>query len=271
MSSLGEYEIKEFSVVRRILSELYDETAHKSHMIGLIELNVTKARKLIENYEKKKNVKISFTGWLIRCIGQAVSENKKVHSYRWGRKKIITLEDVHVSIMIERTTADGKKVPITYVLKEVQNKSVLEITNEIRSVQERKIVEKNQFVSGTPKILIRLYPLTPKFIRRMFIRKLLRNTKFFIENAGTVSVTALGMFGKNLSGWAIPFSSNTLNIAIGGIKEKPILEKSKIINHEFLNISIQIDHKIVDGAPATRFVSRLAELVESGFELELLE
>ena len=53
MSSLGEYEIKEFSVVRRILSELYDVTAHKTHMIGLIELDVTKARKLIEITRKK--------------------------------------------------------------------------------------------------------------------------------------------------------------------------------------------------------------------------
>ena len=94
------------------------------------------------------------------------------------------------------------------------------------------------------------------------------NTKFFIENAGTVSVTALGMFGKNLTGWAIPFSSNTLNVAVGGIKEKPVLEDGKLVNYDFLNISIQIDHKIVDGAPATRFVSRFAELVENGYGLE---
>ena len=132
MSSLGNYELKEFSSVRRILSELYDETPTKSHMIGLIELNVNEARILIKNYEDKTGLKLSFTGWLIKCIGKAVSENKKVHSYRWGRKKIITLDDVHVSTMIERTSSEGKKVPITYVIREAQNKSVLEISEEIR-------------------------------------------------------------------------------------------------------------------------------------------
>ncbi|NPD88289.1 MAG: hypothetical protein HGN29_06180 [Asgard group archaeon] len=271
MFSLGDYEIKSFSAVRRILSEIYDETASKSQMIGLIELDVNKARTEIANFEKKTDVKISFTGWLIRCVAQAVFENKEVHSYRWGKRKIITLDDVHVSTIIERTSSDGKKVPITYVIREAQNKSVIDITNEIRSVQERKIEERDQFVEGTSRFLVKLYPIIPKFIRKMIIRRTLSNTRFFIENAGTVSVTALGMFGKNLSGWALPFSSNTLNLAVGGIKKKPILDKGKLVNHDFLNISIQIDHKIVDGAPATRFVSRFAELIENGFGLEELK
>jgi pyruvate/2-oxoglutarate dehydrogenase complex dihydrolipoamide acyltransferase (E2) component len=268
MSSLGNYELREFSIVRRILSELYDVSTHHSNMIGLIELDVNKARKRIKQYEKKTGIKISFTGWIIKCVAHAVSENKKVHSYRWGRKKLITLENVHISTMIERTSKEGKKVPITYVIREAQNKSVFDITTEIRKVQEREIIEKDQFVEGTPKPMVKLYPFVPKFVRKMIMRLLLRNPKFFINNAGTVSVTALGMFSQNLSGWAIPFGSNTLNLAIGGIKEKPVLEKEKVVNHEFLNVTVMINHKIVDGAPATRFVSRFAELVENASELD---
>lgn len=270
MSSLGKYEIKEFSLVRRILGELYEAAPNKTYMTGLVEIDVNKARKKIKDYEEKTGMKISFTGWLIKCVAQAVSENKKVHSYRWGRKKIITLEDVHISTMIERTSKEGKKVPITYVIRQAQNKTVLDISDEIRNVQEREIIEKNQFVEGTSRTMIKFYPLVPKFIRRMIMRFYLSNTEFFINNAGTVSVTALGMFGQNLSGWAIPFGSNTLNIAVGGIKKKPVLEEGKVKNHDLLNISIQIDHKIVDGAPATRFVSRFAELAEDGFDLDFL-
>ena len=36
---------------------------------------------------------------------------------------------------------------------------------------------------------------------------------------------------------------------------------------EILNLTVTFDHDIVDGAPATRFVKRLVELIESGYGL----
>jgi pyruvate/2-oxoglutarate dehydrogenase complex dihydrolipoamide acyltransferase (E2) component len=33
-------------------------------------------------------------------------------------------------------------------------------------------------------------------------------------------------------------------------------------------LTVAFDHDIVDGAPAARFVKRLVELIESGYELE---
>jgi len=266
MKELGSFEIKDFSKIRQMLSEVYEESI-KERMIGLVELNVDKARKSIKTHEIETGEKISFTGWLIKCISQAVSEDKEVHAYRWKKNKIIIFDNVHVSVMVERTAPSGKKVPINHVIKHANTKSVLDITNEIREIQKREISEKNQLVEGTPKYYSLLYSIVPKFLRRYFIRKKLNNTQFFIENAGTVSITSVGMFTKNLSGWAIPFTSSTLNIAVGGIKLKPIFVNGKLEEHEFLNLTIQIDHNIVDGAPAARFVSRLTELIESGFAL----
>ncbi len=268
MKDLGTYEIRNFSRVRQALSDVYEVSTKRTSMLGLVELNVTKARHEILEYEKQTGTRLSFTSWLIKCISQAVSEHKEVHAYRVNRKEIIVYDNVHVSTMVERTTPSGKKVPITYVINFANNKSVLEITKEIRAVQQRTIKEKSQFVEKTPKFYIKIYPLIPKFIRKKIIQRMMSNTEFFIENTGTVGVTAVGMFGKNISGWAVPFTSSTLSVAIGGIKTKPDLINGKLINQEFLNLTIQIDHTIVDGAPATRFVSRLAELVETGFGLE---
>ena len=36
---------------------------------------------------------------------------------------------------------------------------------------------------------------------------------------------------------------------------------------EYLNMTISIDHDVIDGAPATRFASRLKELIEGGYGL----
>ncbi|HKT37817.1 MAG TPA: 2-oxo acid dehydrogenase subunit E2, partial [Ktedonobacterales bacterium] len=38
---------------------------------------------------------------------------------------------------------------------------------------------------------------------------------------------------------------------------------------EYLNLTISIDHDLVDGAPAARFTKRLKELIESGYGLDL--
>jgi len=267
MKEFGTYKIKNFSKVRQALSDVYDVSVKKTNIIGLIELDVDKARRKIIEYESETGIKLSFTGWIIKCIAQAVIEHKEVHAYRIKKNKLIVFDNIHVNVMIERTTSSGKKVPINHIIMFANDKSVQDITDEIREVQERKVTERNQIVKGTPDFYMKLYSLVPKFMRNIIIRRKLEDTKFFIENAGTVTITSLGVFAKNLSGWAIPFTTSTLGIAIGGIKEKPTFIDGKLEEHEFLNLTIQIDHKIVDGGPITRFVSTLSELIESGFEL----
>jgi pyruvate/2-oxoglutarate dehydrogenase complex dihydrolipoamide acyltransferase (E2) component len=82
------------------------------------------------------------------------------------------------------------------------------------------------------------------------------------KNAGTVLVTAVGMFGSG-GGWGIPIASHTLNITVGGIMCWPGSNAHQE-NREFLHLTFSFDHDIIDGAPAARFVQRFKELVESG-------
>ncbi len=53
--------------------------------------------------------------------------------------------------------------------------------------------------------------------------------------------------------------------------KRPGIVGNDIKIREFMTTSVLFDHDIVDGAPATRFISRLAELLESGFGLLNLE
>ncbi len=74
------------------------------------------------------------------------------------------------------------------------------------------------------------------------------------------------MFGKG-SGWGITTAAHTLDITIGGIGEKPVFIDGNLETREYLHMTISMDHDIIDGAPATRFASRLKELIESGYGL----
>lgn len=81
-------------------------------------------------------------------------------------------------------------------------------------------------------------------------------------------VTSVGRFGrKGTTYWAIPTSLHTLSFAMGGISRKPGVIGDKIEIREYLCMTILVDHDVVDGAPATRFAARLAELVENGYGL----
>lgn len=86
------------------------------------------------------------------------------------------------------------------------------------------------------------------------------------EMNGTVSLTAVGMFGSG-AGWALPVMNHTLQITLGGIAEKPAFINDQIENREYLCVTISLDHDIIDGAPAARFIQRLKELIESGYGL----
>jgi pyruvate/2-oxoglutarate dehydrogenase complex dihydrolipoamide acyltransferase (E2) component len=85
--------------------------------------------------------------------------------------------------------------------------------------------------------------------------------------AGTVGITAVGMFGKGNSGWGFEVTRHSLDLVVGSIAWKPTVVDGRIEPREILNLTVVFDHDVVDGAPATRFVRRLVELIESGYGL----
>jgi len=114
---------------------------------------------------------------------------------------------------------------------------------------------------------VRLYDVLPRLVRRTLIRLATHFPSLWKQFAGTVAVTAVGMFGKG-GGWGIPITSHPLDVTIGGIGEKPGIIDGRIAVREVLNLTISVDHDLVDGAPAARFGSRLRELLESAYGLE---
>ncbi|NHK30641.1 MAG: 2-oxo acid dehydrogenase subunit E2, partial [Asgard group archaeon] len=236
--------------------------------------DVTDARKIIKDYYERTENRISFTGWIIKCISEAIKENKIIHAYRIKRNKIIIPQEVRFGIMVERQTESGQKVPFMAVIDNTEERNVIEISDEIRKIQGEVIEEQDQMMGEqnlVRKLQMILFRIVPNFISRWLIKKIALSKKFVTKFSGTVGVTALGMYGKNVAGWAIHFPTRTVDLALGGIKEKPGFVDSKVIPRDILNMTFNIDHNIVDGAPAARFIAKSVELIESAFGLEVLE
>lgn len=265
MSSGLSYQKERVPKSRKLIIESCEYALRKHRMLGLFEADVTAARKKIRDHKEKTGESISFTGWIAACVGKSVGEHKQVQALMIG-KHFVIFDDVNINILIE-TTIEGRPYPINYILKSANRKTVMEINQEIREVQRKR---EEDYTEARENRGIKLLLSAPKFLRALlFWRKVRKNPSFIANNLGTVAVTSIGQFAKS-GGWAIPLGMHALNIAVGGIAEKPGYVDEKIEKREYLSLTVTLDHDVVDGAPATRFVARLVELLEEGYGLSPL-
>lgn len=80
---------------------------------------------------------------------------------------------------------------------------------------------------------------------------------------GNVAITSLGMYGK-INGWFIPISIHPVCFGIGSIIKKPIVLYDQIEIREIINMTVLIDHDIIDGANAARFINLFIKDIENG-------
>ena len=245
--------------------ELLDNLAPKHRIYGLVEIDVTEARKFISENEAKTGEKLSFTGWVIKCVGQAVSEHREVQAMKKGKKKLIVFDDVDVGIVIERQTG-SERAATTYCVRQANEKSFRQIHDEIRQAQKGDITADGGSAEKPPA-LVRVFSHLPDVLRKLYWRKI-RSDPFLRKRLlGTVAVTAVGMFGKG-GGWAIPIGLHSIVFALGGISTKPRNYANPTELGEFLNLTVMFDEEVSLGAPATLFLARLAELIQTGFGLK---
>jgi pyruvate/2-oxoglutarate dehydrogenase complex dihydrolipoamide acyltransferase (E2) component len=256
-----DYKVIPYSKLRRVLAVMYRSVQRKPMTHGLIEVDVTRVRKFLQEHKAKTGESLSFTAFIITCLAHAIDENKALHACRKGSKHLVLFDEVDVATQIEREVT-GHKQNITYIIRAANTKTFREIHHEIRAAKVQAVEQAWEGLKDfgwLPLVVFRV--LWPIFWwmkgRSPYVQK---------KYGGTVGVSAVGMFGKG-SGWAIPFNDHTLDITLGGIAEKPSLVDGQIAIREYLCMTLSFDHTILDGAPAARFTQRLKDLIEGGYGL----
>ncbi len=266
MNNIGGYKVETFPSSRLSTMDIGAAGLKKHHMKALIELDVTEARKKLQD-KKQQSEKVSFNSWLIKCISHTIEEFPEIHGIRKGRNKIILFDDVDISIIIEREI-QGKKVPLPYVIRKSNSKSTADICREIANGRRQAVEDEGNYVLGEKKneFLMKLYYMLPGWARRKIWSVIIKSPSITKVNMGTVMVTSVGMMGK-VNGWVVPVSVHPVCFAIGSIIKKPGVVNDKIEIREYLYMTVLVDHDVVDGAPAVRALSRLTRHIESGFGL----
>lgn len=261
----GPYQVVDLTPGRRAWLNTLDLPGPTHWMYGLLEVDVTVARKFIAAHKARTEESLSFTGFLVYCLARAVDENKAVQAYRKGRKQLVLFDDVNVGLMVEHKHGENHAL-MGHIIDAANQKTYQEIHEEIRTVQSRPVSPRGGMPTWFRSAMLLPWPLS-KLVRTLMGMATRRDPTIRVSTTGTVVVTAVGMFGKGNSGWGIATTPVSLSLLVGSIAWKPAVVEGRIEPREMLNLTVMFDHDVVDGAPATRFTRRLVGLIEGGYGL----
>lgn len=256
--SARDYTTRPFLTIRRAYLDVLDAGRRKRIIHGLIEVDITQARRLI----RASGQDTSFTAYLMWAVAQAVAGDRVVQAYRRGGQ-LILFHDVDVNTQIE-VEQDGQRIVKSHIFRAADTKSVAQLSAEMRRAQAAADPEASKRYRAS-----RALASLPGVVRALPWRLVAANPFVFRRYGGTVGMSAIGMFARG--GWGIPIAPPTLMVTVGGITRKPRFVEGILLDREFLALTLSFDHAVVDGAPAARFANRLTGLLESTAGLDHLK
>lgn len=245
--------IEPFSPARRVISDFLQVAACRRPMHGILEADVTSARRRIREWKERTGESLSLTAFVVWCVARAAEQHPAVATFRAGGHRLVSFEDVDVATPVERCVG-GERIGSAHVVRGANRRSFREIHEEIRAVQSTPVE-----VEHRARLVI---ARVPGWLRRAWIRWVARSPWRWKALAGTVCVSSIGMFGSG-PGWGIPVAGYPLTVTVGGIGRRPALVDGRLEEREHLCLTLTLDHDLLDGAAAARFARTFLELIES--------
>ncbi len=212
---------------KRIADNVVKSAFSAPHVTLTLEVDMTASAdlrtRLIPEIEKTYGSRLSFTDLLVKASARALEEHPLLNASLVGN-------EVHLfaakNIGVAVALAEGLIVP---VVKRAEQKSLGAISAELK-----QLVERSRTGKFTPDDL----------------------------SGGTFTITNLGGFGIEVFNPIIVTGQSAI-LGVGRIADKPVVVNKEVVIRSIMNLCLSFDHRILDGAPAARFLQRLKELLEN--------
>jgi pyruvate/2-oxoglutarate dehydrogenase complex dihydrolipoamide acyltransferase (E2) component len=245
--------VRPFPSSRRLVTAAVRAGRRIMPMHGLFDVDITAARRLLAEDDPP----LSLTAFVVVSVGRAAAAHPQVHAYRDWRGRLVEHRHVDVQTLIEVPTSQGP-FGLVHVVRDADVRSVAEISAEIRAVKT------DAGTTTTGRLLNTVAPTAgriPGLYRAMYAA-MSRSRRVHLAT-GTVQVTAVGMFADG-GGFAIaPPTLASLVIVVGGLSKRPRAVGDRIEARDVLDLTLTIDHNVVDGAPAALFAADLRRLMNT--------
>jgi len=229
--------------------------ARRFQVHALVELDVAEAQRRIDAAVEH----VSWTGFVTASVAAAVALHPEVNARKAGRR-VLYFDRVDVGATVERLERGRATLDIV-VLPDADRLSCAEVTAALH----RAKVGPAQ--PHPPVRLLGPVLRLPGPLRRAAVRAAATSPAVSASFGPAVGVTSIGMFSSTW-GWAVPLAPLTVIVTVGGVAERPVVRDGQVVVRPMLPLTISLDHAVVDGAPAARFVETLRRLVETAAALD---
>jgi hypothetical protein len=159
--------------------------------------------------------------------------------------------------MIEVKSSTGL-FPLAHVVRNTEQRSVSELSHELRTTKTRP-------ESGRSGRLLKRWGRLAGWIPGVtsLVYSLAKRSSTVRQGTGTVALSSVGMMIGG-SGAAIGVMTlASVLVLVGGAADRPWVVDGEVTVRRILDITVQIDHRVVDGGPAGRFGATLRNLLEN--------
>jgi len=215
--------------MRKVISEhMHRSLSIAAQLSAMWEINaeeLIKLRQVLLEQEKAIGTRVTYTDILVFAIAKALKSNPIINSS-------LIENDIHIwdniNVAVAVNVEEGLIVP---VIKNADKKSIAEISKELRALVEKA-----------------------------------RTGKLLLDDMsdGTFTISNIGVFGSH---WQVntPIINQPQSaiLGTGAITERPVVRNGQIIIGQIMTASLTFDHRVIDGAPAAKFIDDFSQLVES--------
>jgi len=215
--------------MRRVIAEhMHRSLAESAQVTTMGEIDMTELINLRKGLLAREDVigtRITYTDIFVFIVAKVLKEKPMVNSSLLGNE-IKIWEDINIGVAV--ALEEGLIVP---VIKNADQKSIVEISKSVRTLTEKA----------------RKGKLLPDDV-----------------TGGTFTITNLGAAG---AGWrfetAIINQPEVAILGTGGIADRAVVRDGQIVIRPIMTYSLTYDHRVIDGALAVQFMTRVIELLET--------
>jgi pyruvate dehydrogenase E2 component (dihydrolipoamide acetyltransferase) len=193
------------------------------HFYLTMEINMDRCVDARESINAVAGSKISFNDFVLKASAAALRQHPKVNS-SWLEDKIRVNHHIHIGVAV--AVEEGLLVP---VVRFADSKTLSQINSEVKIFAQKAKDKKLQPSDW---------------------------------EGNTFTISNLGMFGID-EFTAIINPPDACILAVGGIKETPVIKNGQIVPSHIMKVTLSCDHRVVDGATGAKFLQTLKGFLEN--------
>jgi pyruvate dehydrogenase E2 component (dihydrolipoamide acetyltransferase) len=215
-------EVKVSQMPKTIAKRLAESKFTSPHFYLTMEIDMDRAIAARQSMNELSPVKISFNDIVIKAAAAALRQHPDVN-VSWRGDTIRKNKHIHIGVAV--AVDEGLLVP---VIRFAENKSLSHIATEVKDLAGKA---KNK-------------QLQPKD-----------------WEGSTFTISNLGMFGIE-EFTAIINPPDACILAVGSIKETPVVKNGQIVPGNVMKVTLSCDHRVVDGAIGAAYLKTLKSFLE---------